>query len=217
MPPRPGRRARPAPTVRCWPAAATGSRLGGAGAGVPLDPILAEDACLAERLDQGQHAPVPDSPPQPHHERAVVDLIEAGRDVAFQHPLIPMGCQQVDLGDGVLRPAPGAEPVGARVEVRLEDRLQHQLERGLDHPVPDGRDPQPALWPPGLGSAAPAPATAPTSGPSVGPELGQERLLTPHGRDVVGRLAIYPGRAGALVALDPAPPTSSNAGSQTRL
>jgi hypothetical protein len=218
LPPRPGRRARPAPTVRCWPAAATGSRLGGAGAGVPLDPILAEDACLAERLDQGQHAPVPDSPPQPHHERAVVDLIKAGRDVAFQHPLIPMGCQQVDLGDGVLRPAARAEPVRARVEVRLEDRLQHQLERGLDHPVPDGRDPQAALLAAGLGDQPlPHRQRHKPPGLQVGPELGEERLLAPHGRDVVGRLAIYPGRAGALVALDPAPPTSSNAGSQTRL
>jgi hypothetical protein len=148
----------------------------------------------------------------------VVDLIEAGRDVAFQHPLIPMGCQQVDLGDGVLRPAARAEPVRARVEVRLEDRLQHQLERGLDHPVPDGRDPQPALLAAGLGDQPlPHRQRHKPPGLQVGPELGEERLLAPHGRDVVGRLAIYPGRAGALVALDPAPPTSSNAGSQTRL
>jgi len=93
------------------------------------------------------------------------------------------------------------------VEVRLEDRLQHQLERGLDHPVPDGRDPQPALLATGLGDQ-PLPHRQRHKPPrlQVGPELGEERLLAPHGRDVVGRLAIYPGRAGALVALDPAPP-----------
>jgi hypothetical protein len=60
--------------------------------------------------------------------------------------------------------------------------------------------------PPGLGSAAPAPATAQPPGLQVGSELGEERLLAPQGRDVVGRLAIHPGRAGALVALDPTPP-----------
>ena len=56
----------------------------------------------------------------------------------------------VDLGDRVLGPAPGPEAVGARREVRLEDRLQHQLERGLHHPVPDGRDAQPAALAAGL-------------------------------------------------------------------
>ena len=118
-----------------------------------------------------------------------------------------MGGQQVDLGDGVLGAAAGAEPVGARVKVRLEDRLQHQLERGLDHPVPDGRDPQAALLAAGLGDQ-PLPHRQRHKAPGlqVGPELGEEHLLAPHGRDVVGRLAIYPGRAGALVALDPAPP-----------
>jgi len=118
-----------------------------------------------------------------------------------------MGCQKVDLGDGVLGAAPGAEPVGARVEVRLEDRLQHQLERGLDHPIPDGRDPQPALLAAGLwDQPLPHRQRHKPPGLQVGPELGEERLLAPHRRDVVGRLAIHPGRAGALVALDPAPP-----------
>jgi hypothetical protein len=93
------------------------------------------------------------------------------------------------------------------VEVRLEDRLQHQLERGLDHPVPDGRDPQPALLAAGLwDQPLPHRQRHKSPGLQVGSELGEERLLAPHGRDVVGRLAIYPGRAGALVALDPAPP-----------
>jgi hypothetical protein len=41
----------------------------------------------------------------------------------------------VDLGDRVLRSAPGAKAVGTRLELRLEDRLQHQLQRGLHDPV----------------------------------------------------------------------------------
>ena len=93
------------------------------------------------------------------------------------------------------------------MEVRLEDRLQHQLERGLDHPVPDGCDRKPALLAAGLGDQPlPHRQRHKPPGLQVGPELGEERLLAPHGRDVVGRLAIYPGRAGALVALDPTPP-----------
>ena len=76
------------------------------------------------------------------------------------------------------------------MEVRLEDRLQHQLERGLDT-GPDGRDPA-ALGAAGFGISAPAPATAQTSGPSG--RLGARRGTPPrpHGRDVGGRLAIYP-------------------------
>src|ERR1700745_3340855 len=42
-------------------------------------------------------------------------------------------------------PALRAEPVGAREEIRLEDRLQHQLQGRLDYPVGDGGDPQAAL------------------------------------------------------------------------
>ena len=49
-------------------------------------------------------------------------------------------------------PAAGAEPVGAREEIRLENRLQHQLQGRLDHPVADRADPQAAaLAVPGFG------------------------------------------------------------------
>ena len=48
------------------------------------------------------------------------------------------------LGHRVMNPVSGAEPVGAREEIRLEDRLQHQLQGRLDHPVADRADPQAA-------------------------------------------------------------------------
>jgi hypothetical protein len=57
----------------------------------------------------------------------------------------------VDLADRVLRPALRSEAVAARLEVRLEDRLEHQLQRGLDYPVPRGRDSQPPELAVGLG------------------------------------------------------------------
>jgi hypothetical protein len=46
----------------------------------------------------------------------------------------------VDLGDRVLRPAPRAEAIRAWLKVRLEDRLEHQFQRGLHDPVGGGRD-----------------------------------------------------------------------------
>ena len=45
-----------------------------------------------------------------------------------------------------------AKPIGARLKVRLEDRLQHQLQRRLYHPVGDGRDAQPAQLAAGFGN-----------------------------------------------------------------
>ena len=43
-----------------------------------------------------------------------------------------------------------AVAIGAGIEVRLEDRLQHQLGSGLHHPVPDRRDAERALAAAGL-------------------------------------------------------------------
>ena len=44
----------------------------------------------------------------------------------------------MDLGDRVLRAPVRAEPVRARLEIRLEDGFEHQLQAGLDHAVGDG-------------------------------------------------------------------------------
>jgi hypothetical protein len=53
-----------------------------------------------------------------------------------------------------------AEAVGTRLEVRLIDRLEHQLQRALDNAVPDNGNPEPAalarsrLWQVTVGSLA---------------------------------------------------------------
>src|SRR6266540_6923502 len=59
---------------------------------------------------------------------------------ASQHPAVTVVVELVDLSDRVLRPAPRAEAIGAWLEIRLEDRLEHQLQGRLHDPVPDGRD-----------------------------------------------------------------------------
>src|SRR5215216_6488094 len=119
-----------------------------------------------------------------------------------------MGRQMVDLGDRVLGATSGTEPVAARAKVRLPDRLQHQLQGGLHHPVPHGRDPQPAL----LGAAGfgdhPLPHRQRPEAAvlQAGPQLREKLLLAPHGLDVVGGLAVHARRAGTLVAPHPTPP-----------
>ena len=46
----------------------------------------------------------------------------------------------MDFGNCVLRPAVRAEPIRARLEIRLKDGLEHQFQASLDHPVGDGGD-----------------------------------------------------------------------------
>src|SRR6266542_2802744 len=136
------------------------------------------------------------------------DFVEAGGDIALQHPLVGAGGQMVDLGDRVLGAAAGAKPIRARRKRRLEERLEHQLERGLHHAVPHGRDPQPApLAAAGLGDQPLPHGQGPKAAVlQAGPQLREDRVLAPHRLDVVGGLAIHPGRAGSLVAPHPTPP-----------
>src|SRR5215208_4320477 len=136
------------------------------------------------------------------------DFVEAGGDVALQHPLIRVGCQMMDLGDRVLGAPAGAEPITTGLKVRLPDRLEHQLERGLHHAVPHGRDPQPApLAAAGLGDQSlPHGQGTKAAVLQAGPQLREDGLLTPHRLDVVGGLAVHAGRAGTLVAPHPTPP-----------
>ena len=53
--------------------------------------------------------------------------------------------QPVHFLDRVHRSANGAVAVGIVLEVRLEDRFQHELGGGLDHPIPDRRNAERSL------------------------------------------------------------------------
>src|SRR6266571_3228457 len=59
--------------------------------------------------------------------------------------------QFVHCLDGIARAPPRPVAVGSRFQIGLEDRLDHQLHRGLHHPVPDRRDAERALAAVGLG------------------------------------------------------------------
>src|SRR5664279_57130 len=73
-----------------------------------------------------------------------MDLPEAVLDVSLYHPLIrPRGVdEEPHLLDGVLGSASGPESIRGRTEVRLEDRLEHELDRRLHDPVAHRRDAQ---------------------------------------------------------------------------
>ena len=169
-------------------------------------PVLAEDPGLQERLDQGQDAFVGDPPAEPVHQGRMGDFVETCRDVALDDPLIGAGRQIPGLGDRVMSPPPGAEAVAARQEIRLQDRLQHQGQRRLDHPVGDGRDPQAALFAACLRDhPLPHRHRAETAVLQTRPQPVEE-LLHPHdGLHVVGALPIHARRLGAPVVPHPIP------------
>ncbi len=87
---------------------------------------------MQEGFDQRQDTFVTDPSTYPAHQGRVVDRVETRFDVGLEHPLVASGAEVVDLRGRVLGSASGAEPVGTRVEVRLKDRFEHQLQGGLD-------------------------------------------------------------------------------------
>src|SRR6266540_6645309 len=134
------------------------------------------------------------------------NLVETGFDVALYDPLISLGCEQAHLGHRVVCPAIGAKPVGAREKVRLKDRLQHQLQGCLGHPVPDGRNPQTTQLPARLGNhPLPYRQRREAAVLELRPQLIEEPLDTLPDLDGTGGTPVHPGRAGTLVTPHPIP------------
>ena len=154
--------------------------------------LLGQDPGLEERLDQRQDALVHDAPSHPVQNGRVRELIEARRDVGLQNPLIGAGAEVAHLGDRVPRSASRPKPVGAGLEVNLEDRLEHQLESGLNDTVAHRRDPQITQLTATLGDRPLLDRIRPeTPGPQLLTEPGQELLDAQHLLDVVGGLAVH--------------------------
>ena len=176
------------------------------GVGVFHSAILGEDTRLQERLHQRQDAFVSDSCPHPAHKCRMRDLVETGFDIALHHPLVRVGGKVAHLGHRVMRSAIRAEPVGTREKIRLEDRLQHQLQGRLDHPIRHGRDPQTTRLAAWLGDhPLPHRQRAEAAVLQRGPQPVEEHLNPLPGLNGVGRLAIHPGRARPLVPPHPNP------------
>ena len=119
--------------------------LRGASLGARDGAVLGEDPGDQERLDQAEYALVRDSIADTPHQGCVVDLVKARGDVTLEHPLVGEAPEVIDLLDRVLGSAHRAKAVTARPKVRLEDRLEDQLEAGLHDTVTRGRDPQQAV------------------------------------------------------------------------
>jgi hypothetical protein len=98
------------------------------------------DRCLEPQLDQLQHVPVDDAPRHRPHQVLMRNPVEILRQVGIHHLGVAAAEQRVHFLDRVRPAALRPIAVGRGVEIRLEDRLQHQLGGGLHHTVPDRRD-----------------------------------------------------------------------------
>jgi site-specific DNA recombinase len=179
--------------------------LGCAGGGVFHDAVLTEDTSMKKRFHHRQDTFVPDPRSHPVHQGRMVDHVEACLDVTFQHPLIRAGGELVDLSNRIVGPPPRTEAIRAWLEVRLEDRLEHQFEGRLHGAVPCGRDAQPSQ----LGAARlrdhPFPHREWSELPSfqILPKLRQEPLL--RGEDRLRPKPVDPRRPLPSIAPDPRP------------
>jgi hypothetical protein len=160
---------------------------------------------MQERFHHRQDAFVPDPSAHPVHQGRMVDHVEARLDVTFQHPLIGAGGELVNLCDRVLGSPSRTEAIRAWLEVRLEDRLEHQFEGRLHGAVPRGRDAKPSQ----LGAARlgdhPFSHRKSSEPPSlqIVPKLRQELLL--RGEDRLRPKPVDPRRPLPPVAPDPSP------------
>jgi hypothetical protein len=75
----------------------------------------------------------------PAEEVRVRDRVEIFRQVGVDDVGIAPAHQPVRFLDGIDRATTRSIAIGAVLEVRLEDRLQHDLGGGLNYPVPDRR------------------------------------------------------------------------------
>ena len=180
----------------------------GAHVGVPDVAILGEDARFQERLHHRQNAFIPDPSPHPVHQGRVVDLVEAGLDVAFHHPLIGAAGEVVGLGDRVMRSALRAEPIGTRAgnPPRRSAPTPASGPLGRPDPATVGIPKRRRLAVPGFGIIRSRTGSGrKLRSFSSRPQLVEEDLDPSPGLHRGGGISVHPGRARALVAPHPSP------------
>src|SRR6266498_4296219 len=130
------------------------------------------------------------------------NFVETGFDVGLKHPVVVLGAggQMLDLRDRGMRAPVRAEPIRARLEIRLEDGLEHQFQASLDQPVSDSRNTEFAELPALLRYQNPTHLDRPelTRLQRI-PDLPQKRLDPHPGLDLAGSSPIDSRSVSALI------------------
>src|SRR5690349_9253121 len=116
--------------------------------GVPASVSLTVPSSITPGLqplpDHLQHPPIRDSLPHQHHQLFLIDTVEVAFDVCIDYEVMPLVPRYADRFQGLCRALLRSKSKAACFEIRLEDRLDHDLRRHLHHPVSYRRYPQ---WP----------------------------------------------------------------------
>jgi site-specific DNA recombinase len=94
------------------------------------------DGCLQPHLDEAQDIPIDDASCNRLHQRTMRDRIEVFGQISVYHIRVAATDKRVDFFDRVESATFRAIAIGAGVQIRLEDRLKHQLGCGLYRSVP---------------------------------------------------------------------------------
>src|SRR5262245_15480361 len=135
----------------------------------------------------------------------MIDCVEIALDVRIYHPPPAYQAFFHDF-DSLLCAAFGSKPVRAVLEVRLENRFDHDLTRLLHHPVTNRRDTQRSLPAIRLGDIHPQHRLwSVRVGLQVLLNLSKKRTH-PCPFDVVDTQTVRPGAAAVLAYVFPGPP-----------
>ncbi len=104
--------------------------------------ILLHHRAPQPQANEPQHRAVGKPPFELLHQAPVIDGVEVARQIRIVHRR-PAGLQRrLHLVERLMRVPPRTEAEGAALEVRLEDRFNHQQHRRLCHAVPHRRNAQ---------------------------------------------------------------------------
>jgi len=106
------------------------------------------DRRFQPQLDKPEHVPVYDASGHRFEEVRMRDRVEIFRQIGVHHVGVAAAEQPVRFLDRIDRAATLTIAMGAILETRLEDRLQHNLGGGLHDPIPDRRDAKRVFAPP---------------------------------------------------------------------
>jgi len=133
----------------------------------------------------------------------MVDAVKVLLNVGIHHPVMPGVARFPDRIERILSASPRTESVTALLEVRLEDRLDHELHRRLHHSVPYRRNPQRPLLSIRLRNVLPPHRWRPVF-PSLQVFLDSfQKLLHPVFLDGLDGLPVQP--RGTSIGSDPTP------------
>jgi len=106
----------------------------------PLELTFHHHPCLQPQADQLEHPPVRHPPAHLSEQPVMADLAEEVADVELRDELVTRDEPGPEPFHRLRGRPPRPEPVRARREIRLENRLQHDLGRLLGHPVTNRRN-----------------------------------------------------------------------------